>query len=116
VVEDGGLGQSEPIGDRPQRGALVALRGEEVEGGPLLPRWSVALAWSALLVCVLFGQLGTLLEVPQPVLNISPFTHLPAVPADDPAVTPTVVLSLVAVALAGAGLVLFRRRDLAVGG
>ncbi|ROT32877.1 ABC transporter permease [Micromonospora sp. HM5-17] len=95
-------------------GALV-LAGLVVVFFGLLPRWSVALAWSALLLCVLLGQLGALLDLPQPVLNISPFTHLPAVPAADPTVTPLVVLSLVAVALAGAGLALFRRRDLALG-
>ncbi|MBE1488034.1 ABC transporter permease [Plantactinospora soyae] len=81
----------------------------------LLPRLAVALSWSAFLVCVLLGQLGALLELPQAVLNVSPFTHLPAVPAADPAAVPLVTLLLVAVALAGLGMALFRRRDLAIG-
>ncbi|WP_422770694.1 ABC transporter permease [Plantactinospora sp. WMMC1484] len=81
----------------------------------LLPQFAVALSWSAFLLCVLLGQLGALLELPQAVLNVSPFTHLPAVPAADPTATPLVVLLLVAAALTGLGLVTFRRRDLAVG-
>ena len=79
----------------------------------LLPRWSVALSWAALVACLLLGQIGELLELPQPVLNASPFTHIPAVPAADPAATPLVALLAVAAALTGLGLTVFRRRDLA---
>ncbi|MEE6262995.1 ABC transporter permease [Plantactinospora sonchi] len=95
--------------------AALVLAGLAVVLFGLFPRWSVALSWSALLLCVLLGQLGALLELPQAVLNVSPFTHLPAVPADDPAATALVALLLVAVALLGAGLAAFRRRDLVVG-
>lgn len=98
-----------------QAPAALVLAGLAVVLFGLLPRWSVALSWTALLLCVLFGQLGALLELPRSVLNVSPFTHLPVVPAEDPAAAPLVVLSLVAVGLLGAGLAAFRRRDLAIG-
>nr|MDT0657022.1 anibiotic ABC transporter [Micromonospora sp. DSM 115978] len=78
------------------------------------PRLVVALSWSALVVCLLFGQLGEILELPQPVLNVSPFTHLPAVPAVDPAPLPMAVLLAVAAVLTVGGLLAFRRRDLPI--
>ncbi|AVT37562.1 ABC transporter permease [Plantactinospora sp. BB1] len=98
-----------------QAPAALVLAGLVVVLFGLLPRLSVALSWTAFLLCVLLGQLGALLELPQPVLNLSPFTHLPAVPAADPSATPLVVLLAVAVALTGLGLATFRRRDLAIG-
>ncbi|MDG4785804.1 anibiotic ABC transporter [Micromonospora sp. WMMD1102] len=98
-----------------QAPAALVLAGLVVLLFGLLPRLSVALSWSVFLLCVLLGQLGALLELPQPVLNLSPFTHLPAVPAADPSVTPLVVLLAVAVALTGLGLASFRRRDLSIG-
>lgn len=96
-----------------QAPAALALAGLVVVLFGVLPRWSVPLGWAALLLCVLFGQLGEVLKLPQPVLNLSPFSHLPAVPADDPAATPVAVLLAVAAALTGLGLAAFRRRDLA---
>ncbi|MFC6017168.1 hypothetical protein ACFP2T_13250 [Plantactinospora solaniradicis] len=98
-----------------QAPAALVLAGLTVVLLGLLPRLSVALSWSAFLVCVLLGQLGALLELPQPVLNVSPFTHLPLVPAADPAAAPLVTLLAIAVALTGLGMALFRRRDLAIG-
>ncbi|GIG86768.1 ABC transporter permease [Plantactinospora endophytica] len=95
--------------------AVLALAGLVVVLFGLLPRLAVALSWSVFLLCVLVGQLGALLELPQAVLNLSPFTHLPAVPATDPTATPLVALLVVAVALTGLGLATFRRRDLAIG-
>lgn len=92
--------------------ATLALGGFVVAAFGLLPRWSGGLAWAALTACLLMGQIGALLELPQAVLNVSPFTHVPAVPAADLAAIPLVVMVLAAVALAGAGLLLFHRRDL----
>jgi len=91
--------------------AALALGGFVVAVFGLLPRWSVALAWSALAVCLLIGQVGALLDLPQVVLDVSPFTHVPSVPVDDPEALPLAVLTAVAVVLAAAGLFGFRRRD-----
>lgn len=77
-----------------------------------LPRYFVALSWGVLGVCLLVFQLGALLDLPQWVINISPFTHTPSVPSS--AITPTPLLwqSLVAVVLIATGLYLFRNRDI----
>jgi len=45
------------------------------------------------------------------VVKLSPFQHVPAMPADDFALGPLVALTAVAVALSAVGLVGFRRRD-----
>ncbi|MFI5486053.1 ABC transporter permease [Micromonospora echinaurantiaca] len=85
-------------------GVVTALFG-------LLPRWSVALSWTALLVFLLLGQLGAVLELPQAALNLSPYTHVPSVPAVEATALPLVVLTAVAVALLAAGAAAFRHRD-----
>lgn len=78
-----------------------------------LPRLAVGVAWGALAGCLLLGQIGVLLDLPQAVLDLSPFSHVPAAPAADVTAVPLLALGAVAVVLAGAGLALLRRRDLA---
>jgi ABC-2 type transport system permease protein len=77
-----------------------------------LPRATVALAWAGLVLTIAFGLLGDIFGLPQAIRDLSPFSHIPAVPAVDPTATPIIALLLVATALAAAGLALFRRRDL----
>jgi ABC-2 type transport system permease protein len=84
-------------------GAALALVG-------LLPRAALA-AWGVLGACFLLLYLGPLLSLPDWVLDISPFTHVPLLPAADLDVVPLLVLSGVAVALAAVGVVGLRRRD-----
>lgn len=76
-----------------------------------LPRWVAGLGWAALVFCLLLGQIGALLELPQAVLNVSPYSHVPAVPAIELSATPLVLLSAVAVLLTAAGLIRLRARD-----
>ncbi|MBA9001637.1 ABC transporter permease [Thermomonospora cellulosilytica] len=87
-------------------GAVVAVLG-------LLPRRATALSWSVLVACLLISQLGPILELPQAVMNVSPFTHVPFLPVADPSATPLVALLAVAAALTAGGVAAFRRRDLA---
>lgn len=75
----------------------------------VLPRHA-ALAWAAVTACLALMLAGPLLELDQWVLDLSPFTHVPHLPADFTAV-PLVMLTLVAAALGGAGLLALRRRD-----
>ncbi len=95
-----------------QAPAALALGGVVVLAVALVPRWAPAVGWGALAASLVMGQLGALLELPQPVLNLSPFTHVPAFPAQPLEVLPLALLSAVAVTLLAAGLLLFRRRDL----
>ena len=98
-----------------QAPAALALAGLAVAVFGLLPRRAVAIAWTAFALCLLMGQLGVILDLPQAVLNLSPFTHLPAAPADDVVATPLIMLLVVAAALLATGMTAFRRRDLALG-
>jgi ABC-2 type transport system permease protein len=68
--------------------------------------------WGALVVFLLLGQLGPILELPQWAMDISPFTHTPKLPGAELTWTPLVALTLVAAALVVAGLAGFRRRDI----
>jgi ABC-2 type transport system permease protein len=74
------------------------------------PRVSMV-AWGAVAVCFVIGFLGQLLQLPQWAMNLSPFQHVPLVPVDGFALVPVAVLTVIAAALIGGGLVGFRRRD-----
>jgi ABC-2 type transport system permease protein len=76
----------------------------------LLPRAAVG-AWVALVLCVLLGELGSALRLPSRLLDLSPYTHVPRLPGGEVAWTPLAWLTAVALALAVAGFVGLRRRD-----
>lgn len=80
----------------------------------LLPRLAglawLLVGWSAL---VLF--LGEILNLPDWARGLSPMWHVPNVPEPELTGTPLVVLGVLTVLLAVAGLVGFRRRDITVG-
>lgn len=84
-------------------GIAVALFG-------LAPRLT-GLAWAALVVALLLGQLGELLQLPRWVMDVSPFTHVPQVPVAELSWPPLIALTLVAAALMAAGVAGFTRRD-----
>jgi len=94
--------------------AALALGGLVVAVFGLIPRWAGALAWGALASSLVMGQLGALLKLPQAVLNLSPFTHVPAVPAEAFSATPILGLLAAAAVLTVVGLFAFSRRDAAV--
>lgn len=77
-----------------------------------LPRAS-GVAWAALAVVFVIGWLGDLLELPAWVKDISPFSHLPAAPAEDLTLLPAAILSLLVLGTVAVGLAGFRRRDIA---
>ncbi|WP_395726420.1 ABC transporter permease [Nakamurella sp.] len=84
-------------------GIAVALFG-------LVPRLT-GLAWAALVVALLLGQLGELLQLPRWVMDASPYTHVPQVPVVELSWAPMIGLTVVAVAFMAAGIVGFTRRD-----
>ena len=95
--------------------ATLALGGFVVAAFGLLPRWAGPVTWFALAAALVMSQLGTLLELPQWLMDVSPFTHVPLVPAEPFTATPVVWLSVAALALGAVGFAAFRRRDLAIG-
>ena len=94
--------------------AALAVAGLAVAIFGLLPNWAVALSWAAFALCLVLGQLGALLDLPQVVLDLSPFTHTPAAPSADVSAAPLLVLVAIAAGLVALGLAAFRRRDLAL--
>jgi ABC-2 type transport system permease protein len=85
-------------------GLTVALVG-------LVPR-GLAAAWAYLAVCFVFGFLGTIIAVPSWVRDLSPFQHVPLLPAAHLDPLPLAALTAIAAALTLSGLVGLRRRDI----
>ncbi|MCD0448915.1 hypothetical protein LO762_06885 [Actinocorallia sp. API 0066] len=75
------------------------------------PRLTTVVPAVLAIVAYVLAMTGPALNLPSFVLGLSPFHHLPAAPAEPYAPVAAAVLTLVAVALAGAALALFRRRD-----
>jgi ABC-2 type transport system permease protein len=99
-------------------GALVQLPAVWVMAGigaalfGLLPRLVVGVTWAVLAVVLFITVFGELLQLNQWVLDVSPFAHLPRLPAADFTATPLAWLLATTAVLAAAGLAGFRRRDL----
>jgi ABC-2 type transport system permease protein len=85
-------------------GVAVALFG-------VLPR-ATTVAWLVPTYAFVVGYLGQILQFPTWLSNLSPFGHVPQVPAEDIVWAPLAILTLVAATLVAAGLAGFRRRDL----
>ncbi|OAH16462.1 ABC transporter permease [Streptomyces jeddahensis] len=77
----------------------------------MFPKASVAAGWAASGLALALGWIGPALDIPQAVMNVSPFGHLPKLPGPEMAWTPVVVLAVVAAGLAAAGMTGLRRRD-----
>jgi len=77
----------------------------------LLPH-RTALSWAAVVAAFVLTWIGPAVKLPQWALDVSPFTHLPALPVADATVTPYAWLLAVAAALVAAGLAALRHRDL----
>jgi len=97
---------------------LVQVAGVWVIGGlavllyGVLPRAAMA-AWGVAGAVLLIGWVGPALDVPQAVLDVSPFGHLPKLPGGEMSWGPVLVLLGLAAVLVAAGLAGLRRRDLA---
>jgi len=90
--------------------AVLVLGGVAVALFGVVPRFT-GIAWAALVAALLLGQLGQLLQLPQWLMNLSPYTHVPQVPVVAMNWTPMIVLTLVAAAFMAVGVVGVRRRD-----
>jgi ABC-2 type transport system permease protein len=88
-------------------GVAVALYG-------LVPRAAPA-AWGVLGACLLLLYLGPLLSLPDWVMDLSPYTHIPLLPAADVTFGPLLALTAIAAALCAVGLAGLRRRDVPAG-
>ena len=123
-----GLAAGVVLGDVPaQLSALVAaglaqLPGIMVIGAvvvlvtALLPRWTGTISWTAVMLFILLGPLfgAATFQLPKWVQDISPFTHIPKAPAADITAVPLLSLVAISAVIGVAGLVAFRRRNLAL--
>lgn len=75
------------------------------------PKWAL-LSWIAMAFVVVAGLLGEVLNLPQWVMDVSPFTHIPAAPAAPVTAAPLIVLAVISLVLVGAGLLAVNRRDI----
>ncbi len=78
----------------------------------VLPRLAGAVTYGLVVVAFALDFVGGLLDLPEWVLELSPFRHLAAVPAVDLDVTAALVMVAIGVVGAAIGLAVFRRRDL----
>jgi len=76
----------------------------------LAPR-AVAAAWAALGLFVVIGLFGQLFGLPDWLIDVSPFQHVPQMPVEGFSLGSTCALVAVAAALLAVGLAAFRRRD-----
>ncbi|MGH3487785.1 MAG: ABC transporter permease [Actinopolymorphaceae bacterium] len=79
----------------------------------LVPRLS-SLAWVVLVGFLLLGEFGSLFELNQSVMDVSPYAHVPKLPGGEMSWPPLLWLVGIAAALTVVGLVGLRRRDVPV--
>lgn len=78
----------------------------------LAPRLT-AVAWGAFGLFLFLGEIGSVIGLSHWAMDLSPFTHVPKLPAAAFTITPLAWLTALALALGVAGLAGLRRRDLA---
>lgn len=115
-----GLGLAVGYGGRPGAvlaACLVQLPAVWVIGGMTVLLYGVAprlapAAWGVAAAVLLVGWVGPALNVPQAVLDLSPFGHLPKLPGGHLGGPPLLTLLALATASTASGLAALRRRDL----
>ncbi len=91
--------------------ALLVLAGLTFALVGWRPRWA-PVAWAGVAVSAVVGLLSETLHLPQWTRNVSPFQHVPALPAASFELRPLVLLLVVAAGLVLIGLVAMNRRDI----
>jgi ABC-2 type transport system permease protein len=76
----------------------------------LVPR-AAAAAWAVLGACFVLWVVGPIANAPAWLMDVSPYTHVPALPAADFTRGPLFGLLAVAAAITAVGIAGFRRRD-----
>ena len=77
----------------------------------VLPRLT-GLGWAMYGTVVFITFIGAILQLGQWFMDLSPFTHVPALPAADLVLKPLALLIVVAAVLIGGGFTGLRRRDI----
>ncbi|MFC5262918.1 ABC transporter permease [Kribbella qitaiheensis] len=69
-------------------------------------------AWVLFGAFLLIGQFGPIFDLPQGLMNVSPYAHTPRLPGGDFSAGPVIWLSAIAAVLLATGFTTFRRRDI----
>jgi ABC-2 type transport system permease protein len=77
----------------------------------VLPR-AIGVAWLVVGYGLFAGTFAAMLELPQVVIDLSPFEHPAELPVESFAIGPPLGLTLLAAALVAVGLVGYRRRGI----
>jgi ABC-2 type transport system permease protein len=72
----------------------------------------VTAGWVLFGAFLLIGQFGAIFDLPQSLMNLSPYGHTPRLPGGDFSASPVIWLTAIAAALTLAGFTTFRRRDI----
>ncbi|MYW02154.1 ABC transporter permease, partial [Streptomyces sp. SID3343] len=94
-----------------QAPAVWILTGLAVLVFGAFPRLTAAV-WGLVAIVIGIGWVGPALDLPQGVLDVSPFGHLPKLPGTDFVAAPYIWLLALSVLLPVAGLTALRRRDM----
>lgn len=74
--------------------------------------WSVA-GWGMLLFFATLGQIGEFIDLPQTLLDVSPYTHVSKMPQEPFESMPAMALTVIAALIIVVSWAIYRRRDLA---
>lgn len=91
--------------------AMLVFAGVALALYGISPKWS-PVVWALFVWALVAGVLASVLNLPDQILNLSPFQHVPALPADSMSWTPVVLLLVVAAVLMTVGLWALERRDM----
>ena len=91
--------------------AVWVVVGLTVAAYGLAPQATAYVGWIAVGVCILFQELGPILELSHWITDISPFAQVPRAPGVAIAAEPLLVMTAIGAVLVVLGLVGFRRRD-----
>ncbi|MDV3221291.1 hypothetical protein [Intrasporangium sp.] len=91
--------------------AVWVVVGVAVLAAGWAPR-ATLVAWLLVVYAFFMRYMGVLLDLPQWVINLSPFSHIASMPAEDFRALPVVVLTVIAAVLVVVGLTGFNRRDI----
>lgn len=76
-----------------------------------VPTWSSAIGWGGLAAAFGLGELGSTIGLPDWLIEVSPFAHVPQLPGGDFRWAPAIVLCAIAAALTALAFTAYRMRD-----
>lgn len=91
--------------------AVLSMLGLQLLAFGFLPRLTTAITWSVYGLSAMAAMFGGLFSLSQDAIRLTPFGAIARVPAEELSWTPLVVLVLISLVLAAAGMARFNRRD-----